>query len=72
MKLCRITMMTFASCFWSVNCVSPSFVPTCMAWPERSIEEFQEYVRENGETTMVRSVLRDAQLCAALKELSDG
>lgn len=43
-----------------------------MSWSEKSISEFQKYQSENGQTPMVRSVLRDAQLCSALKSIADG
>ena len=73
MKNSLIILMIFASCFLSVNCrTSPGFVPVCMKWSARSIDEFTDYVRDNGQTPMVQSVLRDAQLCAALRDISDG
>lgn len=70
MKNCLIISMIFASSFLSVSCcTSPGFVPTCMQWSSRSIDEFTDYVRQNGQTPMVQSVLRDAQVCAALGEI---
>ena len=70
MKNYLIILMISGSCFLSVSCcTSPGFIHTCSKWSTLSVDEFTEYVRENGQTSMVQSVLRDAQVCAALGSL---
>ena len=74
MRSLLISLMVVAILYLGVSCrTSYGFVPTCMKWSAASTVELIEYIRtKDGHTPMTRAILRDAQVCAALRELSGG
>ena len=51
------------------SCTTGSYVPRCPGWSEAAVDEFVVYMRRYGQSPMVQAVLRDSQVCSALKEL---
>jgi hypothetical protein len=62
--LAILSLFLVASC----GCTYSRFSPRCPEWSDAAIVEFNRYRATHRENDMVRAILRDAQVCSALRQ----
>ena len=66
---CLTILLTLSVCFVTLSCTT-SAAGECPRFSKIASDEFEDYMREHGQTPMVQAVLRRAQFCKAIREHS--